>query len=198
MTIPAYPDPLPLFEEWLEEAKNCEAITEPFATTLATASAEGAPSARVVLLRDFGPEGFVFYTNLESAKAKDLGVNPAASLCFHWMPLDKQVRVRGRAALVDEATADQYFATRDRESQIGAWASIQSTTMPEPGALLERVQKYAQRFGDNPVPRPPFWSGYRIVPEAIEFWLRGPHRLHYRRRYQRQADGAWTSEMLYP
>ena len=198
MSIPEHENPLDLFDEWLEEAKNCEQIAEPLAMTLATVDENQMPWPRIVLLKGHDENGFTFYTNLGSIKARQIQAHPKAGLCFHWMPLNTQVRIVGNVEPVDDAVADAYFATRPRESQIGAWASRQSEAMDSMDDLLQRVQKYAIQFGDGDVPRPEFWSGYRVVPQEIEFWLRGEFRLHHRRAYVRQSNGTWTSRLLYP
>ncbi len=197
MGIPRRGDPLALFHEWYAEAQQLD-IEEPTAVTLATADARGRPSARMVLLKGADENGFVFYTNLASRKGRELQENPYAALCFYWMSLGKQVRVEGPAAQVTDEEADDYFATRGRQSQIGAWASKQSQPLDTRFALEKRVAKYALKFGAGAPPRPPFWSGFRIRPESIEFWQAMPFRLHDRLRYARGADGEWTTENLFP
>lgn len=197
MAIPRLENPLELFQAWFEEAKKCSTIAEPTAMTLATATTSGKPSARIVLLKHADDNGFVFYTNLESRKGKELGENPQAALCFYWMPLDKQVRVEGPVHRVSDEEADAYFASRPRESQLGAWASHQSEPMSEVNELLARFERYRTEFRDREAPRPEFWSGYRLVPEVVEFWEKGPFRLHDRLRYTR-VDGQWRHETLYP
>lgn len=197
MSIPIVENPIRLFKEWFEEAKAHPAIAEPTAFTLATATADGYPSARVVLLKGADDSGFVFYTNLTSRKARELEANPRASMCFYWGPLDRQVRVRGPVERVSEAEADAYFQSRERDSQIGAWASKQSAEMSDGTELHRRVAKYALKFNIGTVPRPEFWSGFRIVPEAIEFWAKRPFRLHERLLYERDGD-AWTTRRLFP
>ena len=190
-------DPIARFLEWLEHAKQCVAIPEPTAMTLATVDGEGNPSARVGLLKEAGARGFVFYTNLESAKARDIQDSPKVALNFYWMPLNRQVRVQGIADPVSDTEADVYFASRARESQIGAWASAQSRPLASREKMMERVEEYTRRFAGQPVPRPPFWSGWRVVPRRIEFWQQGDHRLHDRDLYTRQPDG-WNVQKLYP
>lgn len=197
MTIPEYDDPIALFREWLAAAEGTEPIN-PNAMAVATVDAQGVPSIRTVLLKavDDGG-GFVFYTNLESQKGDDLRANPRAAACFYWRALERQVRIEGRTTLVDEAEADAYFATRPRGSQIAAWASAQSRTLERRAELERAVAETEARFEGGPVPRPPFWSGYRIVAARIEFWHSQPSRLHDRLRYDRQADG-WQRRWLNP
>ena len=165
---------------------------------LSTVDADGRPSGRTVLLKAFDQRGFVFYTNLESRKARALIANPHASLCFYWMSLGKQVRIEGPVERVADAEADAYFATRPRESQIGAWASLQSAVLESRSALEQRVTEARERFDGGAVARPPFWSGFRVVPRAIEFWTRDPARLHEREQYQRNDDGRWVRSFLFP
>lgn len=189
------PDPIRQFEAWFAEW----AATDPFdanAMILATTSPEGRPSARAVLLKGVDERGFVFYTNLASAKARDLAANPTAALCFLWHPVARQVRVTGRAELVPDAEADAYFATRPRGSQLGAWASHQSAVLPDRATLEARVAEFAARFPDE-VPRPPHWGGYVVRPDEMEFWQGRPDRLHDRVRYH-LVDGVWLRERLSP
>jgi pyridoxamine 5'-phosphate oxidase len=189
-------DPIALFQRWLQEAID-SGLQEPFAMAVATVSPDGSPDARMMLLKGVDERGFVLFTNLESAKAKALMSNPRTALCFHWMPPTRQVRVRGRAALIRDEEADEYFATRPRLSQISAWASKQSRPMRGYFELEAAVAKAALRFGVGKVPRPPFWSGYRVVPEEIEFWTQKPFRRHERILYTRASDG-WQMQWLYP
>jgi pyridoxamine 5'-phosphate oxidase len=196
MSIPSDRDPISLFGEWYAAAQDC-GLKEPAAVALGTADSEGRPSVRMVLLKGADPAGFVFYTNLESRKGRQLRDNPNAALCFHWMPLARQVRVEGRVAPVPDDEADAYFASRARDSQIGAWASKQSQPLEGRFELERRVAKYGLRFGIGHVPRPAFWSGFRLVPERIEFWQQGFARLHDRLVYHRASDG-WTTERLFP
>lgn len=198
MAIQQEDDPLRLFAAWYDEAQHC-GLKEPTAVALATADAEGRPSVRMVLLKGFDDAGFVFYTNLESRKGRQLAENPSAALCFHWMPIERQVRVEGAVSPVSDEEADTYFASRSKDSQLGAWASRQSEPLGGWFELERRVAKYGMRYGIGAVPRPPFWSGFRIKPSRIEFWAAGSHRLHDRRLYTPAADGAgWQSQALYP
>lgn len=188
-------DPIAVFRGLYERARHAGAEAD--AMVLATVDSDGRPSARYVLLKAFDERGFVFYTNIHSRKGRALAGRPDAALCFYWAPLEKQVRIEGRVELVSDADADAYFATRPRESQIGAWASAQSERL-ESRALLElRVEEARSRFAGRPVPRPPSWSGFRVVPRAIEFWTRGEGRLNERERYER-AGAFWTKTLLYP
>ena len=182
------------FAEWWRAAEP--SLGEPW-VTLATATTGGRPTARVVLLRHFDRRGFVFFTNLRSRKGRELIENPAAALCFYFAAQGRQIRVEGLAELVDEAEADAYFQTRPRESQLGAWASRQSEPLPDRATLERRFAEADARFTGGPVPRPPFWSGFRLVPSTIELWQHGPHRLHERELYRRDGDG-WRRSRLYP
>ena len=188
------PDPIELFRDLYQRAaRSC---SEPDAMVLSTVDADGRPSGRYVLLKSVDERGFVFFTNLGSRKARALEANPLASLCFYWPP-ERQVRVEGRAEPVSAAEADAYFASRPRAYQIGAWASSQSDVLESRRVLDDRVRDAELRFTEGAVPRPPFWSGYRVVPDTIEFWARDPARLHVRERYARDASG-WRVETLYP
>jgi pyridoxamine 5'-phosphate oxidase len=190
------PDPIALFQEWFREAETHEAH-DPTAVALATVDPDGTPSVRMVLFKDVSPEGFMFFTNLESRKACALRTEPRAAMCIYWHKLDRQVRVEGRVKPVSDEVADAYFATRDRTSQIGAWASDQSQPLASMLELEKRFARYSIKFALRKVPRPPFWSGFRLVPETIEFWRRRPFRLHERVVYHLEG-GAWRTERLCP
>jgi len=190
-------DPFPLFSEWLAEA-TADEPNDPNAMTLATVDAAGMPDARMVLLKDFGAEGFVFYTNLQSRKGRELAATPKAALCFHWKSIRRQVRVRGPVESVTPAEADAYFATRPRLARIGAWASKQSDPLESRFELEKAVALYTARYAIGEVPRPPHWSGFRLAPEEIEFWRDGAFRLHERVRFSRAAGGGWTRAWLFP
>jgi len=188
-------EPLAPFERWYGEALANE--QQPEAMTLATATRGGQPSARAVLLKGFDARGFVFYTNLESRKSTELFDNPQAALCLLWKSLRRQVRIEGAVEPVADDEADAYFATRSRDSRIGAWASDQSRPLGTRAELERRVEAFTDRFGDGEVPRPPYWSGFRIVPARIEFWLERPSRLHDRWLFVREGD-KWRRERLFP
>lgn len=193
-------DPFNRFADWLAEATQSEP-NDPNAVCLATSTATGAPSARMVLLKgvdaDRPGRGFVFYTNLESRKGEELAGNPQAALCFHWKTLARSVRVEGMVEAVSDAEADAYYASRHRGSRIGAWASRQSRPLEGRFALEKRVAEFTVKFGLGEIPRPTFWSGFRVVPRRIEFWRDMPFRLHERNVFLRQGD-AWQTETLYP
>jgi pyridoxamine 5'-phosphate oxidase len=189
-------DPLALFDEWFAEAREAE-INDPEAMSLATADAEGRPSARIVLLKGHGPRGFVFYTNEQSAKGEQLTANPRAALLLHWKSLRRQVRVEGPVERVAQADADAYFASRARDSQLGAWASDQSRPLDSRATFESRFEQARRQFEGEDVPRPPHWGGYRVIPERVEFWSDRPHRLHERRLFTLQ-DGSWSEGLLYP
>ena len=189
-------DPLALFDEWFAEAQASE-INDPNAMALATADAAGRPSVRMVLLKGHGPDGFVFYTNRESRKAANLGANMQAALLFHWKSLRRQVRIEGPVSLAGDAESDAYFASRGRDSQLGAWASEQSSPLADRATFEAAVAAARTRFEGTDVPRPPHWGGYRVAPERIEFWRDGAHRLHERRLFTRAGEG-WTEGLLYP
>jgi pyridoxamine 5'-phosphate oxidase len=192
-------EPFRRFGELFARAKQTD-LPEPTAMALATATADGRPSVRMVLLKDFDERGFVFYTNLESRKGGELAENPHAALCFHWQPLEIQVRIEGRAEPVWAEEADAYYASRARGSRIGAWASQQSRPLDAYDTLVERVKEVEAQYDGREVPRPPFWSGYRVVPTRIELWFGRPSRLHERELYTRSEGGApgWTKTLLYP
>ena len=189
-------DPIELFGEWFEEARE-SGIMLPEATALATASPDGVPSSRMVLLKAFSVEGFVFYTNYGSRKAAELDATPRAALLIHWAILQRQVRVEGRAERLSHEESDAYFQSRGRGSRIGAWASRQSQVLSVRSDLEQRVAAAEERFKDQDVPLPEFWGGYRVVPERIEFWQGRVNRLHDRLVYTRR-ENAWDTERLYP
>ena len=190
-------DPFELFEKWFQEAKNKE-INDPNALALGTASKEGIPSVRMVLLKGFDKNGFVFYTNLNSQKGNELKQNPNASMCFHWKSLLRQIRIVGKLKQVDDKTADNYYNTRAYESRIGAWASKQSSILNNRKDLLNSLEDFKKKFSDkNKVPRPHHWSGWNLVPKSIEFWLDGENRIHERLKYIKE-DNAWKKILLSP
>jgi pyridoxamine 5'-phosphate oxidase len=189
-------DPIELFQAWFDAARESGILLYD-AVALATASPDGAPSARMVLLKSVDQRGFVFYTNYGSRKARELEQNPRAALCFHWAVLQRQARVSGRVTRVSAEESAAYFATRGKGSQIGAWASKQSEPLEKRADLEKRFHAAEQRFGDGEVPLPPFWGGYRLTPERIEFWQGRADRLHDRLVFSRGADG-WSPERLYP
>ncbi|KPJ91024.1 MAG: hypothetical protein AMS18_09510 [Gemmatimonas sp. SG8_17] len=189
-------DPLSLFADWFRSAKRA-GLALPEAMTVATATATGAPSARMMLLKDFGSNGFVFYTNYESRKAGDLRENPQAALVFHWPALQRQIRIEGRVERITSAESAAYFQTRPRGSCIGAWSSKQSSPLENRAELEQRFREYESRFGDSEIPLPPFWGGFRVKPDRIEFWQGRINRLHDRIQYTRE-DNRWKIERLYP
>ena len=190
------PDPFAQFALWFAEASATEP-NDPNAFALATATADARPSVRIVLLKFWDERGFCFYTNLDSRKGAELAANPQVHLDFHWKSQRRQVRIDGRAELVPDPEADAYFASRPRESQIGAWASIQSQPLPDRATFEARIAEFTARFAGNDVPRPPRWSGWRVVPRAFEFWQDRDNRLHERTLYSRAAQG-WATGLLYP
>ena len=189
-------DPLALFDAWFAEAQASEP-NDPNAMALATADAAGRPSNRMVLLKGHGPDGFVFYTNREGRKAGDLAANPQAALLFHWKSLRRQVRIEGAVSVASDTESDTYFASRSRDSQLGAWASDQSRPLDARETFEARVAAADARFAGAPVPRPAHWGGYRVTPDTIEFWQDRAHRLHERRLFTR-AGGSWSEGLLYP
>lgn len=191
-------DPLARFGMWWDTARADTRLGEPAAMSLATVDEDGRPSVRIVLLRGFDARGFVFFTNLESKKGKDLTARPQAALCLHWEPEHRQVRVEGHTVAVDDADADAYFASRPRDSRLSAWASDQSRPLDDDATLKARVEALDARYaGDAVIPRPPFWGGFRVVPRVIEFWQEGPFRRHRRDRYERVPSG-WRRTLLFP
>jgi pyridoxamine 5'-phosphate oxidase len=196
MDMNAATDPFDLFKQWFEEAQTTEP-NDANAMAVATASAAGVPSVRILLLKGFDPHGFVFYTNTESRKGQELAINDRAALCFHWKSLRRQIRIDGSVTPVSAAEADAYFQTRPRDSQIGAWASDQSRPLESRAILEGRIAEFTARYDGTAVPRPLHWSGYRVRPSAFEFWHDRPFRLHDRIVFEREA-GNWRRSRLYP
>ena len=192
------PDPVEEFARWFAAAEAEPGIVFAEAVCLSTLGPHGTPEGRMVLMKHFDARGFVFYTNLDSHKGRALTEHPRAGMTFYWQPLGRQVRIRGPVEPVSSADADAYFASRPRESRIGAWASAQSRELESRAALERRVEALEARFAGGDVPRPPHWSGFRIVPEAIEFWQEGSARLHDRFIYEPDVTGGWTLRRLYP
>jgi pyridoxamine 5'-phosphate oxidase len=190
-------EPIGLFKQWMEEARNAAGTIDATAMSLATVDAQGRPAVRMVLLKGVDERGFVFYTNLDSPKVANLKVHPFAALCFHWAASERQVRIDGPVEAVTDAEADAYYATRARLSQLGAWASKQSQPMEGYWELEKAVAATALRFPVGTIPRPPFWSGFRVKPEKIEFWHQKPFRHHQRFVYTRDGDG-WKHQWLWP
>lgn len=192
------PNPFRRMQQWLDEAAAHPAISEPSAMLLATATADGLPSVRAVLLKGLDERGLAFYTHDGSRKGRELAENPQAAICFYWMPLGRQLRAQGRVEPVGAAEADAYFASRRRESRIGAWASEQSRPLESRAALQTRIAEYETKFAGQDVPRPPYWNGWRLVPDHFEFWQEGDFRLHTRETYTRTTRGGWERGLLYP
>jgi pyridoxamine 5'-phosphate oxidase len=190
-------DPFTKFDDWMAEAWTHEP-EDANAMTLATTAADGLPSARIVLLKGADARGFVFYTNKQSRKAEELAANTRAALLFHWKTLGRQVRIEGRVEDVTDAEADAYYASRARISRLGAWASDQSRVLPDRAVLERRLAEYEARYPGEDIPRPPHWSGYRVIPERFEFWQNMPYRLHDRTVYAKAADGGWMVGKLFP
>jgi len=191
-------DPIELFGEWFNEAKKTE-INDPNAVALATADNKGLPSVRMVLLKDYDKNGFVFYTNLNSKKSLDLKENPSASLCFHWKSLLRQIRLTGAVSKVSEEEADKYYKTRSYNSRIGAWASQQSEVLKNREQLNDLIDEFKKKYSDeNNVPRPDYWSGWNLNPDSIEFWLDGEHRIHQRLKYIKKDNNKWDKILLNP
>ncbi|MCB2108656.1 MAG: pyridoxamine 5'-phosphate oxidase [Rhodobacteraceae bacterium] len=194
--IPLQQSPFSLFDQWFKEASTTEPGL-PEAMSLATATADGRPSVRMVLLKDAGPDGFVFYTNTQSRKGDELAANPFAALCLYWKSVGRQIRIEGRVSHVTETEADAYFASRPRVSQLGAWASDQSRVLSSRDVLVERLREIEGKYQGTDVARPPHWKGYRVAPDVIEFWQDVANRLHDRLVYRRNGD-QWQVERLYP
>ena len=196
-TAPLVTDPFARFREWMAEAEASEPV-DANAMMLATAAPDGRVSARAVLLKAVDARGFVFYTNMQSRKTQELAANRYAALLFYWKSLGRQVRIEGTVEQVTDAEADAYFASRPRISRLGAWASDQSRPLPDRAVLEQRLAEYEAKFPANDIPRPPYWSGYRVLPDCFEFWQNMPFRLHDRTLYRRSAEGGWTIGKLYP
>ena len=191
-------DPIELFKVWMDEAKKSEP-NDPNALSLATSSGNNLPSVRMVLLKEFNQNGFVFYTNLNSQKGNELKENPNAAMCFHWKSLLRQVRINGTVKRVSDKVADEYYNTRNYESRIGAWASKQSSILNNRDELLSSIEEFKKRYNDkDEVPRPDHWSGWNLIPTSIEFWLDGDNRIHERLKYTKDDVGKWTKSLLSP
>ena len=191
-------DPIHLFDIWMEEAKKTEP-NDPNAVALATSSKNNVPSVRMVLLKDFSQDGFVFYTNLDSQKGHELKQNPNVAMCFHWKSLLRQIRVNGTVSLVPNEVADNYYNSRSYESRIGAWASKQSKELKDREQLDNSIEEYKKKYADkNKVPRPNYWSGWNLSPSSIEFWLDGDNRIHERLKYKKNSNGEWIRSLLSP
>jgi pyridoxamine 5'-phosphate oxidase len=191
-------DPIDLFEVWMNEAIKTE-LNDPNAVALGTSDQNNSPSIRMVLLKDFNKDGFVFYTNLYSQKGNELKNNPKAAMCFHWKSLSRQVRINGTVKKVSDKVADEYYNTRGYESRIGAWASKQSSILNNRDELLNSIKEYKKKYDNkNEVPRPDYWSGWNLIPSSIEFWLDGDSRIHERLKYNKDEAGNWTKSLLSP
>ena len=191
-------DPIQLFKEWMDEAKKTEP-NDPNAVSLATSNKNNVPSVRIVLLKDFNQNGFIFYTNLNSQKGNEIKENPNASMCFHWKSLLRQIRIVGTLKQVDDKTADEYYNSRAYESRIGAWASKQSSELKDRNELLNSLEDFKNRYNDKSrVPRPSHWSGWNLKPSSIEFWLDGDNRIHERLKYTKNSKGEWIRSLLSP
>tara|TARA_B110000003_G_scaffold241452_1_gene248681 strand:- start:900 stop:1526 length:627 start_codon:yes stop_codon:yes gene_type:complete len=191
-------DPIELFKVWMNEAKSSE-LNDPNALALATADKNSIPSVRMVLLKDFNKDGFVFYTNLESQKGIEIKDNPNASMCFHWKSLLRQIRISGKLSKVSDKIADEYYNSRSYESRIGAWASKQSSILNNRDVLISSIKEYKEKYNDqDQVPRPKHWSGWNLSPESIEFWLDGDNRIHERLKYAKNSNDIWNKTLLSP
>ena len=191
-------DPIQLFHEWMEEAKKTEP-NDPNAVSLATSNKKNIPSVRMVLLKDFNQNGFVFYTNLNSQKGNELKTNPYAAMCFHWKSLLRQIRIVGKISLVADNVADEYYSSRAYDSRIGAWASNQSEELKSRDQLMQSIKDFKKKFNDKKnVPRPSHWSGWNLYPDSIEFWLDGDNRIHERLKYTKNSQGDWKKSLLSP
>ena len=191
-------DPIDLFEVWMNEAKKTEQ-NDPNAVALGTSDQNNSPSIRMVLLKNFNKDGFVFYTNLKSQKGNDLKNNPKAAMCFHWKSLLRQIRINGEVQKVSDKVADEYYYTRGYESRIGAWASKQSSILNHRDELLNSIEEYKKKYDNqNEVPRPDYWSGWNLIPTSIEFWLDGDNRIHERLKYIKDDSGSWNKYLLSP
>jgi pyridoxamine 5'-phosphate oxidase len=191
-------DPIDLFEVWMNEAIKTEP-NDPNAVALGTSDQNNSPSIRMVLLKDFNKDGFVFYTNLNSQKGKELKNNPRAAMCFHWKSLLRQVRINGEVQKVSKEVADEYYNTRGYESQVGAWASKQSSILNNRNELLNSIEEYKKKYNNKKeVPRPDHWSGWNLIPISIEFWLDGDNRIHERLKYTKDSSGNWNKSLLSP
>ena len=192
-----FQEPYQLFLKWFAEAKKHPQISEPTAMNIATVKADGRPASRMVLLKEYEPDQFIFYTNLTSDKAKELALNPYLAINFYWMPLKKQIRITGKASLIDPKRADNYFQQRPDGSKLSAWASKQSQTMAQADDFAKRLARYQEKFSGQPIVRPDFWSGFMVNADQYEFWQEKQYRRHDRFRYQKQ-DNQWLSARLYP